>query len=920
MTTTSTSHLTARLFGEYLQCKTKGQLLWRSPRPPISHFANVFCNRIKSDLVDRAEHSIGRRLIGFDELANLDFSRLERRFLIDCDTAHVDLSRVLISHRVRTGPRSHERDPFLPILFVVDGPLQHWHKILLCFSAVAISHLGQQTPSIGYVCHGYDKDISTIRISSFVTDTVHVLMEAQSILTSKADVPLDLKKHCTLCEFKSRCHQIAIETDNLSLIGTLGDKERRRLREKGINTVTQLSYGYRPRRRRGATAIARTESAAISPKNDNSKNDNKLRALAIKKQQIHVLGSPQVRRRRTPVYFDVEGLSGGQFYYLIGMRFKIGDDWNECSLWADTRQDERLIWRKCLRQLVALEDPQIIHFGSYETNFLKRMKERYPALLPNPEFVDELLSHSTNLLSPIFGSIYFPTFTNGLKDIAQYLGFKWSNPEASGAIAAIWRSYWDLSFEGSIKSELLRYNIEDCRAAEVVDSAVQQICGVQDVGSSVSFVNVSTLEVPYQRTFGPFAGALPDFNKINNAAYWDYQREKVFVRTIRQLRQTQSGAKRSARIGIRRRPDRVTKVAGIIPTSCARCTSTKIWKAGRQSQTTVDINFSQKGIRRQITRYAIQRYRCGDCRHEMGVPRQKTAYGTNLRAYVVYLLIEMRLSHSNIAEHLRSVFGLVIHSSTINDIKSFMAREYEPLYRTLLLSISRGAVVHADETKGVVYGGGHYMWIFTNLTTVGYVYSPTREGDVIREVLHGFSGVLISDFFAAYESIECAQQKCLIHLMRDINELVLKNPFNSELGSIANDFGVLLRGIVDSIDKWGLKARHLRRHKRDVDKFFSKLESSNVSSEAALSLNKRLLKNRTKLFTFLDYDGVPWNNNNAEHAVRAFARMRNCIGTSTVKGTKEYAILLSLQQTLKYRNIEFLEFLRSGRHDIESLT
>jgi hypothetical protein len=117
----------------------------------------------------------------------------------------------------------------------------------------------------------------------------------------------------------------------------------------------------------------------------------------------------------------------------------------------------------------------------------------------------------------------------------------------------------------------------------------------------------------------------------------------------------------------------------------------------------------------------------------------------------------------------------------------------------------------------------------------------------------------------------------------------------------------------------GLKTSRLRKHKRDADKFFSKIESSTVSSEAALSLKKRLLKNRTKLFTFLDYDGVAWNNNNAEHAVRAFARVRNCIATSTVKGTKEYPILLGVQQTLKYRNIEFLAFLRSGRKDTESL-
>jgi hypothetical protein len=767
-------------------------------------------------------------------------------------------------------------------------------------------------PSIGYIVQGDDSRVSKISVSSLVTDTVRILLEAQETLSSKEDVPLELKSHCKLCEFKMRCQRVAIETDNLSLIGTLSEKERRRLREKGISTVTQLSYGYRPRRKRRATARTSTERTEIG-----SKNDNKLRALAIKKQQIHVLGEPQLHRGQTPVYLDVEGFSGGHFYYLIGMRFKSGDVWKECSFWADTRQDECRIWSECLRQLGRLENPQIIHFGSYETSFLKRMKERYPLLLPSPSFVDELVSHSCNLLSQIFGTIYFPTFTNGLKDIAQYLGFRWTNSEGSGAVASLWRLYWDLSFAESVKSELMRYNIEDCRAAEVVDLAVQQICGAQNVGSPVSFVNVSTLEVPYQRTFGPFASTLPDFSKINGAAYWDYQREKVFVRTIKQLRVNQSGAKRRVRIGLRR-PDRMMRVPGIIPRSCARCSSTMIWRAGCQSQTIADISFSKRGIRRQITRYEIQRYRCGVCRHEMGTPRQKTIYGVNLRAYIIYLLIEMRLSHTNIAEHLGSVFGLRINPSTINDIKSSMASEYESLYRSLLLSISKGAVVHADETKGVVYGGGHYMWIFTNLTTVGYVYWPTRDGDVLRTVLDGFSGVLISDFYGAYESIECAQQKSLIHLMRDINELVLKNPFNSELGSIARDFGVLLRSIVDSIDKWGLKARRLRKHKRDVEKFFSIIESSTVSSEAALCLIKRLLKNRRKLFTFLDYDGVPWNNNNAEHAVRAFTRIRNCIATSTVKGTKEYAILLSIQQTLKYRNIGFLDFLRSGRKDIES--
>jgi len=37
-----------------------------------------------------------------------------------------------------------------------------------------------------------------------------------------------------------------------------------------------------------------------------------------------------------------------------------------------------------------------------------------------------------------------------------------------------------------------------------------------------------------------------------------------------------------------------------------------------------------------------------------------------------------------------------------------------------------------------------------------------------------FRGVLVSDFYAAYDSPN-AQQKCLIHLMRDINQELLNN-------------------------------------------------------------------------------------------------------------------------------------------------
>ena len=122
----------------------------------------------------------------------------------------------------------------------------------------------------------------------------------------------------------------------------------------------------------------------------------------------------------------------------------------------------------------------------------------------------------------------------------------------------------------------------------------------------------------------------------------------------------------------------------------------------------------------------------------------------------------------------------------VNEIKRKMAQKYEPTYRAILAQLADGLVVHADETKGVVYGGGHYVWIFANLTSVAYVYSASRDAATVNQVLAGFDGVLVSDFYGGYDCMPCRQQKCLIHLMRDINEDLLKHPFNEELAFVAN--------------------------------------------------------------------------------------------------------------------------------------
>jgi len=69
--------------------------------------------------------------------------------------------------------------------------------------------------------------------------------------------------------------------------------------------------------------------------------------------------------------------------------------------------------------------------------------------------------------------------------------------------------------------------------------------------------------------------------------------------------------------------------------------------------------------------------------------------------------------------------------------------------------------VHVDETKISVEGIDQYVWVFTDGTHTIFRLTRTREAAIVREVLRGYSGVLVSDFYGGYDAVECRQQKCL---------------------------------------------------------------------------------------------------------------------------------------------------------------
>ena len=80
-----------------------------------------------------------------------------------------------------------------------------------------------------------------------------------------------------------------------------------RLQRKGIFTVNQLSYLYKPRRNR-----KRRKRRPLG-------FDYALQALALRNRRIYVYETPSIPVQETEIFLDIEGLPDLAFDYLIGI-------------------------------------------------------------------------------------------------------------------------------------------------------------------------------------------------------------------------------------------------------------------------------------------------------------------------------------------------------------------------------------------------------------------------------------------------------------------------------------------------------------------------------------------------------------------------------------------------------------------------
>ena len=178
------------------------------------------------------------------------------------------------------------------------------------------------------------------------------------------------------------------------------------------------------------------------------------------------------------------------------------------------------------------------------------------------------------------------------------------------------------------------------------------------------------------------------------------------------------------------------------------------------------------------------------------VGRQRV--GISLQQEVCLLREECRLPYGVIQRYLKWRYRLCLSVGELVALVRGVARLGQEEYNQLQQEIRASPVVYGDETGWREAGRNGYLWSFSNPEVRYFLRRGSRGSKVVAEVLGDeFDGVLVSDFYGAYNVHQGLHQRCWTHLLRDIHQLKEKYPQHQGLAQ----WGQPVREVYETLPK-----------------------------------------------------------------------------------------------------------------------
>ena len=887
----------------YSQCPRKAFLMLTTENHPSPHAYVEILQEYTCRNRTAYQRTLTRQHYDVQHFAS-DHTR-RSAYLLDAHLESDDMAAMVDVLTKVPGHSAFGRHSYEPTLIVGTYKVTKEQTLALAFSGYVLGQLQKTLPQRGTLI-GSSLEANSIQLGSHYKALSSPLAAIRAWTSAPSPVPppVRLNRHCPLCPFRRECRTTAEDKEDLSLLDRITPKLIQRYQKKGIFSVTQLSYLFKPRRRR------KGKHAPPAPFNP------ELQALALRTGKTYLHQLPQLSRQPIEVFLDIEGIPDRDFYYLIGVLIVDGETHVQHSFWANTQPEEEVIWKQFLQTMTAYPDAPLYHYGRYERDALEQFSRRYGV-------TSHLnLSRLVNITASIYGKVYFPVRSNTLKELGNYLGVTWTAPEASGLQSLVWRHRWEETQNPDYQQQLQTYNAEDCRALLRLTDELSSLQTTAEAQDQVEFTYR-----PKKIATDIGADIHSRFEQILRSAHASYARKHLRFRT-QDPDPSAGGKKRGAPFGhpgySRPAPSKVGTIIRVAPRRiCPYHPGVRLQLGEKTAERFVtDLVFTPTGCRKTVRKYYGTTGYCPKCQKSYE-PHGLThlggrAFGHGFQSWVVYQRVVMRLSYRLIQHMTEDVLGEHFSMGTLTNIMRYFSLYYASTEQFNLQRLLRSPFVHVDETRLNIQGNDHYVWVFTDGTHVLFKLTETRESTIVQDVLKNYHGTLISDFYGGYDAMPCPQQKCLVHLIRDLNDDLWAAPFDTELESFVLQVKNLLEPIFATIARYGLKRWHLQRFQKSVATFYkAHIEGKEYTSEATLKFQKRFQRYRNSLFTFLEQDGIPWNNNMAERAIRHLAVQRKISGSFFEESAQRYLVLLGIGQTCRFQGKSLLRFLMSEEKDID---
>jgi transposase len=330
-------------------------------------------------------------------------------------------------------------------------------------------------------------------------------------------------------------------------------------------------------------------------------------------------------------------------------------------------------------------------------------------------------------------------------------------------------------------------------------------------------------------------------------------------------------------------------------------------------------------VSREVVRRLYLRGRCSSCgkvvRHPDVLHGPPVMTGPNLAAHLT-IMNHMGLTFRKLSAFSTATLGIDLSPSGALGIVSRVAAGLEGPYGEILASLPRRPWLNGDETGWKVMGRSGYIWCFCDRHIAFFHHDCRRSAKVIEEILgDSFGGVVICDFYAAYNCIGTTQ-RCLVHLLRDIRK-------EREILAGSKLLERFEKAVKRFIEK-GLEVQRMpdgearNRALAKIEKQLDRLTRMKVTKGKATTLVKRIGKYRDDLIRFATHPGVEFHNNRAERQLRPIVVNRKVsFGSSTQHGARRYCVIHTIVESCKLQGIDPIGFIRkaylSGGIDVPSL-